>query len=107
MSKGIGKAIRLLEHFKNLDSEMSISAALALLYAEQAETQRDVETRLGMSNAAASRNVSYWTEWKRYQVAGMNMVETREKPEDRRYRLISYTPKGEAFVEQIRNIFGD
>lgn len=107
MSTERRKAIRLFEHFKNLDSDMSVSCALALLYAEESDTQRDLETKLGLSNAAASRNVAYWTEWKRYEVAGMNMLETREKPEDRRYRLVDYTPKGKAFVAQIVNLIGD
>lgn len=101
------KAIRLLELFKNLDADMSVSCALAMLYAEEENHQRDVETRLGLSNAAASRNVAYWSAWRRHKVPGQGMIDQRVDPADRRYRLVEVTPRGRAFLSQIHNILED
>lgn len=100
----MNKATQLLELFRNIDPEMSISCALALLYCDEETTQRDVETRLGLSNASASRNVSFWSEWKKYQVAGQNMITQTVDPQDRRYRLVELNPKGKAFVAQINSL---
>lgn len=98
------KATQLLELFRNIDPDMSVSCALALLYCNEEKTQRDVETRLGLSNAAASRNVSYWSEWKKHKVQGQNMINQTIDPEDRRYRLVSLNAKGKAFIAQINDI---
>lgn len=98
------KATQLLELFRNLDPNMSVSCALALLYCNEETTQRDVETRLGLSNAAASRNVSYWSKWKKYKVSGQDMITQRGDPQDRRYRLVELNPKGKAFLAQVHSI---
>lgn len=98
------KATQLLELFRNIDPDMSVSCALAFLYSSEETTQRDVETRLGLSNAAASRNVAFWSDWKKYQVKGQGMIDQRVDPQDRRYRLVTLTPKGNAFLKQINDL---
>ena len=98
------KVIRILEQFKNIDQDMSVSCALALLYAAEEDTQRDVEMRLGLSNAAASRNVAYWCDYKKYQVEGQGMVDQFVDPQDRRYRRVEINAKGKAFIRQLTNI---
>ena len=107
MKNPLQKSIQLLELFKNLDQDMSVSCALTILYAAGEDTQRDLETRLGLSNAAASRNVAYWTEFRRYQVAGMNFLDQFPDPQDRRYRRIELKPKGTAFIKQVAAITGE
>ena len=57
------KLIRALEWFRTLDPNISVNSVLVFLYAMNKElypSQRDIEKKLGASNAAASRNVSYW-----------------------------------------------
>lgn len=98
------KIIKVLEQFKNIDQDMSVSCALALLYASEENTQRDVETRLGLSNAAASRNVAYWTDYRKYQVEGQGMLDQFIDPEDRRYRRVVINAKGTAFLRQLSDI---
>lgn len=96
--------IRILEQFKNIDQDMSVSCALALLYASEEHTQRDVEARLGLSNAAASRNVAYWTDFRKYQVEGQGMIDQFVDPQDRRYRRVVVNAKGQAFLRQLNDI---
>ena len=55
------KLIRALEWFRTLDPNISVNSVLVFPYAMNKElytTQRDIEKKLGASNAAASRNVS-------------------------------------------------
>ena len=55
------KLIRALKWFRTLDQNISVNSVLVFLYAMNKElypTQRDIEKKLGASNAAASRNVS-------------------------------------------------
>ena len=55
------KLIRALEWFRTLDPNISVNSVSVFLYAINKElypTQRDIEKKLGASNAAASRNVS-------------------------------------------------
>jgi len=66
-------------------------------------TMRDVETRMGVSNATLSRNISYWSKWKRHELPGMDFIQTVDDPTDRRYKIAKLTPKGQAFFEKVVN----
>lgn len=96
--------IKGLEFLSTIDKDMQLSTALTLLYAAEREGQHqnDIEERTGMSNAAISRNVSYWSKWKRHKVAGHNMMESLIDPQDRRYRLLMLTNKGTAFINRLK-----
>lgn len=99
------KFAREVEEFSKVDPELQLNTLLVFLYVAQRGvcTQKDVELHFGMNNATASRNVAYWTEHKRYEQAGQGFVKREEDPKDRRYKLLSLTPKGKRFYDTIRS----
>lgn len=92
------------ELFAELDPMMQISSMLTFLFIAQRgiASQKDVENMLGLSNAAASRNVSYWAEHKKFGVEGYGFVERFEDPRDRRAKLLRLTPAGKRFYDKIK-----
>jgi len=108
--KNLHKITRALEMLRTIDPDMAINAALTLLYARDSEnypTQGDIEKRMGVSNAAMSRNVSYWSEFKKPGVPGKDYIEQRIDPMDRRTRVLKVKPAGRLFLTQLDEILGD
>ena len=92
-----------VELFAELDPHMQLTTMLTFLFiAQRSEvSQKTIETHLGFSNAAASRNVSYWSDLKKYGVPGQGFVERFENPTDRREKLIRLTDRGQAFYDRV------
>lgn len=98
---------RSIEHIsKNIDPELQLQTLRAFLFVAQRGscTQKDVEMALGISNASASRNVSYWTDRRFDRKPGLGFVERVEDDHDRRFKALKLTPKGKAFYEQLRGL---
>lgn len=99
-------AIRLLEEFKNVDPDITLPSMLTFLYAVerdgQSGNQYEIDKRLNMSGATASRAIAHWLPFKRPRVAGLNMLETQPDPKDRRYNMITLNRRGFIFAERIR-----
>jgi len=104
-STEIRTAIRLLETFKQVDPDITLPSMLTFLYAVerdgQAGNQFEIDRRLDMSGATASRAIAHWLEYKRPRVAGMNMVESIPDPEDRRFKVITLNRRGLEFAAKI------
>lgn len=96
--------IREVEGFASIDPEMQLNTMLTFLYIARRGVciQQDIERELGLSNATASRNVSYWTAQKAYNKPGVGFVERMEDPKDRRQRLLRLTKEGKAFFDRIQ-----
>lgn len=98
-------AIRVLESFREVDSQITLPSMLTFLYfaAEdgQSQNQASVEARLDMSGATTSRATAYWLKYKKARVAGENMLESNVDPADRRYRIVSLNHKGLQFLRKI------
>jgi DNA-binding MarR family transcriptional regulator len=94
----------LVKDFNQLAPDMQVSTILTLLFIAQRGqcNQRDIEVELGMTNAAASRNVSYWTDMKNRDQIGFGFVQRIEDKRDRRYKILSLTPEGEAWLNKMR-----
>jgi DNA-binding MarR family transcriptional regulator len=99
---------RQLETFASLDPEMQIPAMLAFLYIAHLGrcSQKDLEVALGFSNAAASRNVSYWTHRRFDRRPGHDMVERHEDPFDRRLKALALNNRGKMFFAKLRGTHG-
>lgn len=95
--------IREVESFAEIDPEMQLATMLTFLYIARRGVciQQDIERELGLSNASASRNVSYWTAFKAYKKPGVGFVERTEDPKDRRQRLLRLTKEGKEFYEKL------
>ena len=105
-SHEIMTAIRLLEAFKSIDPDITLPSMLTFLYATerdgQAGNQYEIDKRLDMSGATASRSISHWLQYKRPKVAGLNMMESVPDPEDRRYRMITLNRRGLEFTDKLK-----
>ena len=105
-SSEIRTAIRLLETFKAIDPDITLPSMLAFCYYVerdgQSQNQYEIEQRLAMSGATASRATAHWFQWKRPRHAGLNMMDSIPDPEDRRYKMITLNRRGMDFVEKIK-----
>lgn len=105
-TKEIRTAIRVLETFKKIDPDITLPSMLAFLYYVerdgQAQNQYEVEKRLNMSGATASRATSHWFKWKRPRHAGLDMADSIPDPEDRRYKMITLNRRGLDFADKIK-----
>lgn len=102
----INLLVRSLEAFADIDPEIQLPAVMTLLFVAQRGqcSQKDVEENLGMSNSSASRNVSYWTERRFDRKPGVGFIRRQEDDHDRRTKVLSLTPTGEAFLERLRRL---
>jgi DNA-binding MarR family transcriptional regulator len=99
--KLIRKALGLVEAFRQeLDPELSTQTVSAFLYIalNPGMTVKDLEVKLGMSDAAASRNA--WRLVSKNQ-RGFGVVEYRDDPEDRRRKELHLTPKGLKLLSSV------
>lgn len=85
---------------------MQLSTLMTLLIVAEAEelgepiSTADLVTKLGLSNAAASRNTYYWGEGTK-NVAGSGILEVRTSPLDRRRRELVLTKAGKALLHRL------
>lgn len=105
-SPEIRTAIRILEVFKEIDPDITLPTMLTFLYAierdGQAGNQHEIDLRLDMSGATASRAIAHWLDYKRPKVAGLGMMESIPDPEDRRYRMLTLNRRGLDFAEKLK-----
>lgn len=96
--------LNLAESFAELDTTMQISNMLTFLYVARRGvcSQKDIELALGLSNAASSRNISYWCERKRYGVEGHGFINREIDPKDNRQKILSLTDEGQEFYRRLR-----
>lgn len=111
MSLELVKAIRLIEEFRKLDSEMQAQTMLTLLYIAQRNDQqipvtvKEVGEFLGITSASASRNIAALSKFSRHNKAGHDLINTYENPERRIEKFIELTPKGKRVTETIKEYF--
>lgn len=109
----INKLILTLEEFRKLDGEMPVQTALTFLLVAKYQTKpdgfsiKDVASMLGVSTAAASRNVSKLTEHGVKSVGGHGLVITAEDPLFRVRKLINLTPKGERVMRSLEELINE
>lgn len=98
---------KTLNYISNeIDSELQIQTLQTFLFIALRSScgQKDIETHFGMSNASASRNVSYWTDRRFDRKPGFGFVERVEDSYDRRYKNLSLTDKGAAFFDRLKTL---
>lgn len=103
----LSPGIKFLNRFAQYDNKMQLSTALTLLYIasrqDEGVTTQDLQKWLGLSSASASRNTYYWGEGTPDMPhAGYGLIDVAIDPGDRRRRILRLTPRGEAFVNQLK-----
>ena len=100
--------LRILEKFQEIDPAMPLSAFQAFVWVatHEGRHQYDLEVYLGATNATASRSIAWWSEWRSYKDnrPGPGFIESFPDPEDKRYRIVRLTSKGQKFWSEVKKM---
>lgn len=88
------------------DIPVQMLATLLECASEEGLTVQDIETRLRMTKASASRNVLALTTINARKEPGPGIVVTREDPVDRRFKRVELTPKGRRLIDTLLHPVG-
>lgn len=104
----LNQTMRVMEDFARIQDDMQLSTLRTLLFIASMGKcyQADVENYLGLSRAAVSRNVAYWTDIKFDGRKGIGFITREEDPNDRRNNILVLTPRGKLFLERMRERHG-
>lgn len=96
----INKLIQVIERFREVSPDIQALTILTFLYVGRRGVcvQKDIEYELRVSNAAASRNINYWSNT---GTKGLDFMERYEDPTDRRNNLLRLSKKGLAFYNEV------
>ncbi len=102
----IAIAMRILEQFRRLDSDMPIQYALSFLTIARHEglSMGDLAQRLDIAQSSASRNIAALSRWHSFGKPGHDLIEAREDPRERRRKIVSLTQRGRALIDNLRAI---
>lgn len=91
---------------KDVDSELQLQTLRCFLFVASRGTcsQRDLEISLKLTNASASRNISYWTDRRFDRRPGKDFIERVEDEYDRRFKVLTLTKKGKEFLNKLREL---
>ena len=96
---------RLLNLFQTLDPDMPTQTVrtyvLVALAHPEAVLMSNLAQQLGIAQSSVSRNVAALSDWTRHHREGLDLIEARENPLDRRQKLVSLTSKGQKLLEQF------
>jgi DNA-binding MarR family transcriptional regulator len=95
--------IKVLARLRDRHADMTLQQAMFLFYVAQRPgiTQREVYEALGSSDSVASRTLAILSDVGLRNVAGLELVEMKVNPQDRRERFLSLSPKGKRLMDDI------
>ena len=99
--------LEALEFVRTIDEDIPIQTLSVFLYVSVNGPQckqTDLTEWLGMAQSTVSRNVSYLSKRNRLGKAGLGLVESMENPDDRRYKIVRLTPKGQKLAKLLDNL---
>lgn len=93
----------VLTELHEVDPQMTVSSAIAFLYvAEHQPCQmRDIAMRLKLAQSTTSRMIADLTELDRNRQPGLDLIESKPWPQERRRRILALTAKGEWLRKKI------
>lgn len=101
----VDRLLRLVNKFRDLDSDITFSVAHVLLLVAEAGDEgislTDVADKAGLGLSSVSRHAAYLGKINRHHEEGYNLIQTHEDPMERRRRLATLTGKGKAFMNQL------
>ncbi len=102
----IRQSAKLIDLFRVLDQ--NIPAQQISLFIEVATnegiTMQNLANKLGLLQSTCSRTVSALSKVHRVNKAGLDLVEAKEDPMDRRFKVVKLSPKGKRLWMQIQDI---
>lgn len=105
----VRKLFNALNLVRLVDATIPIQNFMALLAVaiEEGQSVSDIGKKAGISQSAASRNISTLSEWDWKKKVGLKLAEYREDPMNLSTKKIYLTKKGHTLVSQIvETLFG-
>jgi DNA-binding MarR family transcriptional regulator len=109
MTQNLRTLYHAVQLFRDLDPELQTQTVVCfLLVANNTEPtpMRDLQTALDMPSSSTSRNVAALSKHHRLGKPGLDLVEAYEDRNDRRFKLVRLTPKGQAFKARLLSFLG-
>lgn len=99
----IHTAIKLVEILREVDAEMPLQTAHALLCIalRPGLTHQQLAEMIRLSQSACSRNVQALSEWRGAGKEGYNLIEAVEDPVDTRRKIMFLKPEGRKIMAKI------
>lgn len=99
-------AVRLVEAFRTLHRDILANEMLTFLFAAQNDgiQMSELQDKLGLSQAAVSRNVNFLTKHGANTRDGLELLILVEDTDNRRRRRVYLTPKGKAFIRTLEGL---
>lgn len=100
---------RAVEEVMKIDKGLTGFQLQAFLIAATNEgiIQHTLQEKMNTSNAVMSRTLSKLSRHGYNDRPGLDLLETEQDPDDRRFMIVTLTPKGRALIQRIRQILGD
>ncbi len=105
-NQDLDRTILMLEELRKLDDDMPIQYALSFLYISRYEglSSRELADHMGVSQAAASRQVAALADHRR-KGEGYKVVSDERDPHELRRKILKLTSKGRRVVKTIVGIW--
>lgn len=104
MPTNFDHVIRFMELLRAVYVDMTLSQAQTFLAVAENKhlTQTTLSDMLGLSSSAVSRNIYVLSTGSR-RVEGLGLINVDLDPHDRRYRVVTLTPKGRSLVQSLHD----
>lgn len=99
----IRRLVAVIDEFRKLDPDMQLPmmASFFLVVLKDGVSRTEVMERLNVAGSTATRNLMGLMAKGRLGKPGHGLVSQTVNPEERRWRMHSLTPEGEAFLRRI------
>ncbi|WP_052348010.1 MarR family winged helix-turn-helix transcriptional regulator [Imhoffiella purpurea] len=94
---------RMIEEFRTIDPDMPVQQIATFLFVATREgsSVKAISAGTGQVSSSTSRNIAALSKYHRLNKPGLDLIEAREDPADRRYKTVHLTPKGHMFAENL------
>lgn len=101
--KALSMLVEVIKRFRDYDQEMQMQTAQVFLEVAKQPgiTMRELEERVGISQASCSRNVAALSKVHRLNKPGMDLVVAQPDPAAAYRKLVYLTPKGQRMIEAL------
>lgn len=103
------RLLRVMEEFRQLEPDLPSQVIHAFLAAALTPglSIRDLQDRLGMSSASASRSFSFLSDQHRLGKEGLGLIRYEGDAQNGRIKRVFLTTKGQRLVERLNFFLGE
>ena len=104
--------LKMVQDFRRFDPDIQSQTMAIFFYvaihshgkfAETGVPMTAIADDLDIAQSSVSRNISILSKWKWSRKEGLNFVETKEDPMERRRKLVRLTNRGQRFYDSVNN----